>query len=160
MEKLYAITNKILKITLVVLFILLVLDVFWQVFARYSIGKPNAFTEELARYLLIWLAILGTAYVRGYSGELAIDYFYNKLSKKKQRVLNLCIELAITLFAFTVMVIGGSNLVYITLKLRQMSPTLDIPIGYIYLVVPLSGLIIIFYSIYHFLHLLKEENKS
>ncbi len=160
MEKLYKITHKFLKTTLVILFILLVLDVFWQVFARYSIGKPNAFTEELARYLLIWLAILGTAYVRSYSGELAIDYFYDKLSKDKQRTLNLCIELAIILFALTVMVIGGSNLVYITLKLRQMSPTLDIPIGYIYLVVPLSGLIIMFYSSYHFLHLLKEKNKS
>ena len=63
MEKLYRTINRVLEILLVFLFAILVIDVLWQVFARYSIGKPQAFTEELARYLLVWLAILGTAYV-------------------------------------------------------------------------------------------------
>lgn len=157
MEKIYKLTTKLLEALLILLFVLLVIDVFWQVFARYSIGKPNAFTEELARYLLIWLAILGTAYVRSYSGELAIDYFYNKLSPKRQRVLSLWIEALVLLFALVVMIIGGSNLMYITLKLGQMSPTLHISIGYIYSVVPLSGLLIVFYSAYHISQILKSS---
>ncbi|MDO4228704.1 MAG: TRAP transporter small permease subunit, partial [Capnocytophaga sp.] len=106
MEKAYSIITSILKILLVLLFILLVLDVFWQVFARYSIGESSAFTEELARYLLIWLAILGTAYVRSYKGEMAIDYFYNKLNVHNRYLLNLFIEIAIILFALIIMVIG------------------------------------------------------
>ncbi|MDO4230088.1 MAG: TRAP transporter small permease subunit, partial [Capnocytophaga sp.] len=55
--------------------------------------------------------------------------------------------------------IGGINLMYITLKLNQTSPTLHIPIGYIYSVVPLSGILIIFYSVYHFVHLLKKDKE-
>lgn len=157
MQQAYLTINKFLKIMLVLIFSILVIDVFWQVFARYSIGKPNAFTEELARYLLIWLAILGTAYVRGYKGQMAIDYLYNKLSPKKQQNLSLFIEFAIILFALMIMVVGGINLMYITLKLGQISPALNIPIGYVYSVVPLSGLLIIFYSVYHCFHLLKNK---
>lgn len=157
MEKLYQSINKLLKILLVVIFSILVIDVFWQVFARYSIGKPNAFTEELARYLLIWLAILGTAYVRSYKGQMAIDYLYNKLSPKKQHNLSFFIEFSIILFALIVMVVGGINLIYISLKLGQISPALNIPIGYVYSVVPISGFLIIFYSIYHCFQLLKGE---
>ncbi|PIB27138.1 C4-dicarboxylate ABC transporter permease [Maribacter sp. 4U21] len=158
MERIFSIVSNTLKTLLVIIFSVLVLDVVWQVFARYSIGKPNAFTEELARYLLIWLAILGTAYVRSYKGQMSIDYLYNKLSLKKQLYLSLLIEIAIILFALTIMVIGGINLMYITLKLGQISPALNIPIGYVYSVVPISGLIIIFYSCYHFSHLLKSTN--
>jgi len=160
MEKLYQNINKFLKVLLVAIFSILVMDVFWQVFARYSIGKPNAFTEELARYLLIWLAILGTAYVRSYKGQMAIDYLYNKLSPKRQRNLNFFIEFAIILFALMIMVVGGINLMYITLKLGQISPALNIPIGYVYSVVPFSGLLIIFYSIYHCFHLFKQDKKK
>ena len=160
MEKLYQSINKLLKILLVAIFSILVIDVFWQVFARYSIGKPNAFTEELARYLLIWLAILGTAYVRSYKGQMAIDYLYNKLSPKKQKTLSFFIEFSIMMFALIVMVIGGINLMYITLKLGQISPALNIPIGYVYSVVPISGLLIIFYCIYHCFHLFKQNKNK
>lgn len=156
MEKLYRTINRVLEILLVFLFAILVIDVLWQVFARYSIGKPQAFTEELARYLLVWLAILGTAYVRSYKGEMAINYFYNKLNDKKKQIINYLIEITISLFALIIMVIGGGNLMYITLKLGQVSATLNIPIGYIYSVVPLSGLIIIFYCVYHLQNLYKK----
>ena len=157
MEKLYRGVNKVLEVLLVVIFSALVIDVFWQVFARYSFGKPNTFTEELARYLLIWLAILGTAYVRSYQGQMAIDYLYNKLSQKKQCFLSLFIEFSIILFALMIMVVGGINLMYITLKLGQIAPALNLPIGYVYSVVPLSGILIIFYSVYHCSHLLKQR---
>lgn len=160
MEKLYRNINRILEALLIIIFSVLVIDVFWQVFARYSIGKPNAFTEELARYLLIWLAILGTAYVRSYKGQMAIDYLFNKLSKKGQQNLNLFIEFTIILFAIAIMIVGGFNLMYITLKLGQISPALNIPIGYVYSVVPLSGILIVFYSIYHCLNLLKREKNN
>ncbi|WP_155285191.1 TRAP transporter small permease [Capnocytophaga felis] len=160
MEKLYKTINHFLEILLVFLFVVLVADVLWQVFSRYSVGKSQAFTEELARYLLVWLAILGTAYVRSYKGEMAIDYFFNKLSDTKKRVMNFLIEITILLFALIIMVVGGSNLMYITLKLGQVSATLNIPIGYIYSVVPLSGLIIIFYCVYHLRSLYKEGKQE
>lgn len=157
MEQLYTIINNCLRVLLVFIFSCLVVDVLWQVLARYGIGKPFAFTEELARYLLIWLAILGTAYVRSYKGQMSIDYVYNKLSAKKQRTLSYFIEFCIMLFALMVMIVGGINLISITLELGQISPALNVPMGYVYSVVPISGFLILFYSTYHCITLFNNK---
>jgi len=47
------------------------------------------------------------------------------------------------------MVIGGFNLVYTTLHLEQLSGTLRIPLGYVYAILPISGLLIMCFSIHH-----------
>lgn len=148
MEKMFKGISRFLEHALILIFSVLVLDVLWQVIARYA-GINSGFTEELSRFLLIWLAVLATAYSRSYKGQMAIDFIYAKLSKSNQYKLSLFIEMSILLFALFVMVIGGGNLVYITLKLHQLSPSLGWPVGVVYSVVPLSGSIIILFSIYH-----------
>jgi len=52
----------------------------------------------------------------------------------------------IMLFALLVLVIGGSRLVYITFILGQKSPALQVPLAWVYMVLPISGLLIIFYK--------------
>ncbi|HHH50232.1 MAG TPA: TRAP transporter small permease [Saprospiraceae bacterium] len=149
MEKTYKTINQILEAVLAIIFGLLVIDVLWQVFSRYVIGQSSSFTEEFARFSLIWLAILGAAYLNGQREHLSIDYFIEKLSPQKRSRRKIVIELLMLLFALVIMVIGGGNLVYITLHLGQSSSALQVPLGYIYSIVPLSGLLIIFYSIYN-----------
>ena len=55
--------NRILEIVLVTLLGIMVINVSWQVFSRYVLANPSSFTDELARYLMIWLGVMGTAYV-------------------------------------------------------------------------------------------------
>lgn len=148
MEKTFKIISKWLENILVFIFSLLVVDVLWQVITRY-LGFSSSFTEELSRFLLIWLAILGTAYSRSYKGQMSIDFLYQKFNPKNQFIVNLFIEFCIICFAFFVMVVGGINLMYITLKLGQFSPTLNLPIGVVYSIVPISGVLILFFSSYH-----------
>ena len=50
---------------LVLILGVMVINVLWQVFSRYFTDSPSSFTDELARYLMIWLGILGAAYVGG-----------------------------------------------------------------------------------------------
>lgn len=126
----------------------LVVNVLWQVASRYLIGHPSAFTDELAGFLLIWVGLLGATYITGKKEHLAIDLLHHKLSPKGKIRINMVINVLIALFALAVLVVGGTNLVYITLRLSQVSSALQIPIGYVYLVLPLSGLFIIYYSIY------------
>ena len=57
--------NRILEIILIALLGIMVLNVSWQVFSRYVLANPSSFTDELARYLMIWLGVMGTAYVSG-----------------------------------------------------------------------------------------------
>jgi len=149
MDLLFKKINKTLEILLVTIFAVLVIDVLWQVFSRYVLNRSFSFTEELARFSLIWLSILGAAYLSAKREHLSMDFLFKKLATKNQKKALYLIELAIFLFALVVMVIGGFNLVYITLHLEQLSGTLRIPLGYIYSVLPFSGLLIMFFSVHH-----------
>jgi len=66
------------------------------------------------------------------------------------------IQLFIFLFAFFVMVFGGIRLVVITLKLNQISAALRLQLGYVYLVLPLSGLLIMFYASVFFMERMRS----
>ncbi len=152
MKKTYQAINKCIETVLVVIFALLVLDVLWQVFGRYVLGQSYSFTEEFARFALIWLSILGAAYLNGKREHLSMDYLLQKLSPQKLKQRMQSIEILMFVFAFVVMVIGGGNLVYTTLYLGQVSPAMHVSLGYVYSIVPLSGLLIMFYSVYNIKH--------
>ena len=139
--------NKIIERFLVVILVGMVLNVIWQVFTRFFTSSPSAFTNELARYLMIWLGILGAAYISGKQEHVAIDFFVKKLNNSLRRFIDRFVLLSILSFAFFVMIIGGINLVYITLKLEQYSPSLQIPLALVYSIIPISGLLIIFYKV-------------
>lgn len=141
------ILDNILEKILIILLAFMLLQVLWQVFSRYILLHPSSFTDELSRFLLIWIGLLGASYVTGKRMHLTIDLLPGKLKGSKKKTLDLIINLIIVAFAFFVMLIGGSRLVYITLTLGQTSSALEIPLGYIYFVIPLSGLLIIIYSI-------------
>jgi TRAP-type C4-dicarboxylate transport system permease small subunit len=140
--------DKIVAWMLIVLMGFMVLNVTWQVLSRYVVQNPSSFTDELSRYMLIWLGMLGAAYVAGQNQHLAIDILPNKLSGKPKIKLLILINALVLLFALLAMVLGGSNLVYITYILEQKSATLQIPLAYIYTIIPISGLLVIYYQIF------------
>ncbi len=132
---------------LVLILSAMVVNVIWQVFTRFFTDSPSSFTDELARYLMVWLGLLGAAYVAGKNEHVAIDLIAKKASTKGQQLIAQLIRLSVLSFAFFVMVIGGGRLVYITFKLEQFSPALQIPLAAIYSVIPLSGILIVFYKL-------------
>ena len=152
MTKLYHTINRIIEAMLVLIFALLVLDVLWQVFGRYVLNQSFSFTEEFARFALIWLAILGAAYLNGKREHLAMDFLLRKLEPAQLQQRRKVIELLMFVFALVVMVIGGGNLVYTTLYLGQVSPAMRVSLGYVYMIVPISGLLIMFYSVYNIMY--------
>lgn len=139
--------NKYVGYFLAFLMALMTVDVLWGVFTRYVMGSQSPWTEELARFLLIWIGLLGAAYVSGQNQHLAIDILPNKLEGAAQKRLLLSIQLLIVGFAATVLVAGGARLVYITYKLGQYSAALQVPLYLVYSIVPVSGLLIIFYKL-------------
>ena len=143
------ILDRFLGIFVSILMAALVIDVVWQVFTRYALPQPSSFTDELARFLLIWVGLLGSAYAAGQRLHLAIDLVSYRLDHRRRHILAIVIELAILSFALGAMLIGGWQLVSLTLLLGQSSASLGIPLGYVYSVLPLSGLIISFYCVYY-----------
>ncbi|MCL6266289.1 TRAP transporter small permease [Flagellimonas myxillae] len=132
---------------LIIIMAIMVVNVLWQVFSRYILGSPSSFTDELARYLMIWLGVLGAAFVAGKNGHVAIDLIPSKLNAKSQKTVKKVVAILIILFSLTALVIGGSRLVYITYVLQQYSPALQLPLAIVYLVLPISGMLIIYYKI-------------
>ena len=124
-----------------------VANVLWQVFTRFVLADPSSFTDELARYLLIWIGLLGASYAAGRQMHLAIDLLPSKLTGRPRLYLGVFTEVCIFLFALFVLVIGGIRLVALTLILGQTSAAIQVPLGYVYLALPLSGLLIMFYSV-------------
>jgi len=136
-----------LEYFLVFIMSILVIDVLWQVTSRYIFNSPSSFTDELAGFLLIWVGLFGAAYVTGKQEHLAIDLLIQKSKPANKKKLEKVINILILLFALFVLVVGGSWLVYTRFILEVKSAALQLPLGYVYIVLPISGLLITFYSI-------------
>ncbi len=144
-----AFVDRVLAWACVVLMGASVLNVVWQVVTRFIIGNPSGFTDELARFLLIWLGMLGAAYAVGQRMHLAIDLLPRALEDKPKAraALGIVLQGCVLLFAAGVMVYGGGNLVRLTTLLGQRSAALGVSLSAVYTVLPLAGAVISFYSL-------------
>jgi TRAP-type C4-dicarboxylate transport system permease small subunit len=127
---------------LVALMAAAVLNVLWQVASRFVLGDPSSYTDELARYLLVWIGVLGAAHVTGQKRHLAIEVLPLRFGARGRARLGLAVEAAVAVFAAGVLVFGGGRLVLLTFELEQRSAALGIPLGLVYLVLPISGALV------------------
>lgn len=141
------ILDRTLETLIVVSMAVLTIDVCWQVFTRLVLKNPSTGTEELAVFMIIWVALLGSAVALNRGAHLGIDYLVNKLSIRKRLYTEIFVFLCIVLFSLCVMIIGGMDIVISTLKLGQISPALKVKVGYVYLALPISGFFLVFYSV-------------
>lgn len=131
--------DRLLKLILVLLMVALVLDVCWQVITRFVLADPSSFTEELARFLLIWISMLGAALCFSQRAHLSIDYFVDQFSEGNQRRVFYLVGVLTLMFAFLALLVGGGFLVMFTYQLDQYSAALGVKIAFVYAVVPLTG---------------------
>lgn len=129
------------------LLIMVTVVVTWQVFSRYVLNDPSSFTEELARFLLIWITLLGCVLAYRHNNHLGLDMVYSKASMAYRKVMYFIIHGAVAAFALCVMIVGGFLLVNMTEQLGQTSPVMGIDISLVYSVVPLSGFLIVLYAL-------------
>jgi TRAP-type C4-dicarboxylate transport system permease small subunit len=153
------IIDKTLEWVLVFLMSILVLDVLWQVISRYVMNSPSSFTDELAGFLLIWVGLLGATYVAGKREHLAIDLLLQRSSKKRKLILEVIISTVIILFAATVLITGGIWLVYTRFYLSVKSAALGVPLGMVYLVLPVSGILIAYFDADNLIRIIKTYRK-
>ncbi|MCB0665173.1 MAG: TRAP transporter small permease [Saprospiraceae bacterium] len=152
--------DKVLEWILIVLMSAMTLDVLWGVFTRYIVGSQAPWSEELARYLLIWIGILGAAWASGKHLHLAIDLFPESLTPMKKRRLMVIINLLVIFFVIAAMIIGGLRLVYVVTYLGQESAALKLPLGAVYTVMPLSGIIIVYHKVLDIMNELNSEQPA
>jgi TRAP-type C4-dicarboxylate transport system permease small subunit len=147
MRSVIKVLDTVLSRANIALMVLLVLTVSLQVFMRYIASSPVTFTEELSRYLLIWLGLLAASYAYRMRMHLALDLLILKMKGGQKVVLNVIIHLFILFFALTVLLYGGLKLVWLTYSLKQTSAAMGISLGVVYLALPISGVAISIYAI-------------
>ena len=160
MKKLTEVITRILSIILIILMAVMVLDVTWQVFTRFILKDPSGFTEELAGFLLIWIGLLGASYAYYTKAHLGIDVLTTKLKGINKLISEIAVSVIVFLFALFNLVIGGLRLVDITTTLKQISPSMGIPMGYIYWVLPISGILFMYYAVVFMIDSFKENKKK
>ncbi len=148
--------DKAIEGFIVVLLTIMVFIALWQVASRYVFNSPSTVSEELLRYSLIWLAMIGSAYMFGLRDHMAMTFLKEKFSENVQQKLTILSEVVIILFSISVLLYGGVNITMLTMN--QVSAALGIPMGYVYMVLPISGVLIIYYSLVNIISLIKREN--
>lgn len=136
-----------LNTVLILAVALLVFDVVWGVFTRYVMGEQAKWTEELARFLLVWVALLGGAVAFGTRGHLGVDYFVGKFHPDVQKLMAIVSQLVVLFFAGSIFVYGGSRVVADALAMEQMTPALGWKMGHVYLALPITGVFMVIYTI-------------
>lgn len=145
MSKIRDFIDKALASVTIFVFGILIVCVVWQVISRFVLGSPSTVTDELARFMFIWVGLLGAAYTLGQRRHLAIDLLTGALTGKKKQLSDVLIIVAIASFAGLILVNGGMQLVAKTLSTGQVSPALRFPMGYVYAAIPFSGALMLFY---------------
>lgn len=133
--------NFLLSRMATVLLSVMTLLVLYQVFTRYVLNSPAAFTEELVRYSLIWTGFIGAAYAFSTREHMSLVILRDSLSPAGKRILMICIDTLILLFAIFIITIGGFKLAMSAQKVY--SALLGIPRSIVYAMAPVSGLFII-----------------
>ena len=110
--------------------------VFLQVLCRYVLIQPLHWSEELARYLFIWLSILGAALGLQKRGHFGLDFFYRMLPDKERGFLQLLIHLFMGGVSLVIL-IQGVKLVQATVL--QKSPAMEISMGWAYACLPVGA---------------------
>ena len=143
----------------IVLLTLLVVDVSWQVLSRYVAQSPSTFTDEAARFLMVWMSFLGGAYLFGNNGHLSVSSLRDMMPANIKKSVIAFTYALIVLFAVFVMIYGSQRLIGRTMG--QPSPALGIPMGVFYSILPISACCIIYYMILNIIELfIGSENED
>lgn len=146
--KLLRFLDRALLLLLASLMVAMVVSVVWQVLSRYLFVVPAAWTEELARFLLIWIGMLGAAFAYRRGSHLGIDLLLAKVEGNSKILLGRVIHLSCLLFAGAVLLVGGGSLVAMTWELKQYSAAIGLPIALVYAVIPVSGFLICIFALF------------
>jgi C4-dicarboxylate transporter, DctQ subunit len=133
----------------------LTIIVFGVVLTRYFFGYSPDWSDELPRFIVIWVTFIGMSYCVRKGEHVVIDILFNKLKGKIQKFFYLCI-LTLCFLTFVYMTYIGYGLVVKIFSTNQMSVTLGIPMGYVYLAVPVGC----FLTAKNFFHLIIKNLSS
>ena len=129
------------------LFVIMVIIIFTQVVARYVFHNSLSWSEELARFIFVWIVFLGSSYVLGHGAHANLDLVLSRLPEKMRLVLEKVNTILLFGFSFIIAKYGYD---FIKLGNNQNSSALQIPMNIIYTIIPISGTLLMLYCVFIF----------
>ena len=130
--------NRTTELFSALLLLTMVVLVFIQIVSRVIISSSFPWTEEIARFMMIWITFLGAAVAFQYGAHIGVEAFVERLPAKL-RSFFIVITMLICLSFFILLIVYGYQLA--NGAFVQTSPALQIPMGYIYYIIPISGVL-------------------
>ena len=147
LDKLSALNEFICKVTrnlAGLTLIMMVLIVMLQIVCRYILNDSPAWTEEVARYIQVWIILFGSPVCIQKSSHLSIDYLKDSISLGVRKLLQFISYVMISLFSVSIIVFG----IQFILKVGyQNTPATQIPLGFIYMAFPIAGTLMLIESL-------------
>ena len=150
--------NKVLEYILAFLVVVMVVGCFWQIFTRFVLNNASSWTEELLRYALIWLTMLGVPYAYGKEQHISIGFITSTFTKKGSLRNKIFIEILVLFLSAFVLIAGG---IMVTINaVGQLSLAMGIPMQFYYVGAPICGVLMIIYSGERLIRFVKELKET
>lgn len=150
--------DSLLTFLCVFIFAAMVVIGTYQIVVRYFFNSPSTVSEELLTYSFTWMALFSSALVFGKRNHMRMGFVADKLTGKKKMVLDVIIEILIFVFTMIVLLFGGVSIT--KLAFAQVTASLGIPMGAVYLVIPISGVIILIYNILNIIDIIRAKGET
>lgn len=122
--------------------------VFLQVVYRYVLAEPLHWSEEMARYLFVWLSLLGATLAFQKRGHFGFEILYQKFSPRNRNILGVIIHLLVG-FLLSILLFQGIFLVQKTAS--QESPAMGIAMGWAYACIPVGAALMLYHLVVIFI---------
>ncbi len=136
----------LLRWVVIALVALMTVDVLWGVFSRFVLGSQAPYTDEAARFLLVWTSFLGGALAFEAKAHLGVDFLVAKFDPSARKAGAVVVQLLVLAFALLVLVGGGWRM-----AMAQMGNNLAtlpwLPRGVQYLAVPIGGAFVALFAL-------------
>jgi TRAP-type transport system small permease protein len=134
-----AFVRQVLRHVLALLMLVIVASVGAGVFFRYVLGTPLFWSDEVARFALVWITFLGAAVLMfAEGGHITVEFLLTRTGAPARRVMELIADL-IVLIISGVVVIG--SYFWMFARYEHLSSALNIPMGYVYVSIPLGAML-------------------
>lgn len=158
MVKMEKVLDKLVLILLTIALSVMVVATFAQVLFRFVFGSPLYWSEELGRYCFVYIVFIGGAWAGKTMSHLGVDFFVQKLPKLFGAIIDVIIDVLILVFSTVVVYVSFP---VIGVNMKQISPALQIPMGFVYLAIPIGFLLMFGYYFIHLItHIKYIKNKS
>jgi TRAP-type C4-dicarboxylate transport system permease small subunit len=155
-KRLCNILDKICKAVCVVLFAVITVAAFMQVFSRFILNNSWGWTDELCCFSLVWLAMFSASLGVRVGTHLAIDLVVAKTPKEFQQAITILSAVVIILFGAVLAVFGFQ---LSSRVMAQYSTTLHIPMGIVYMAVPISAIFMAVFAVEQILNTFAGRKK-